>query len=228
MAKTESNQDQKFDPGQIEDYLYRRGWKQVEQIRSSNFLLAPVSKDASILCIDGRNALSDEVDPRAPKIPGGLNAIALTLTGGDTVGFNAAARLVKQSGFRPGTHGDEEEGEGCGLFKLWKYGLLSSAVYPLSVPYESFKTIGLTSTDWIKLKQAQWGGDHYTLPEHHQETRAVFNYTQGSTVLPEVDAFVFDKWYLRQLGVPYQRSLNLISETVLQLARDTVAQIIIP
>lgn len=228
MAKTESLDEQRFDPGVVEDYLYQNGWQGVERIKSGNFDLVPVRRGAALLCIDGRNALSDQIDPHAPKIPGGLNAIALTLTGGDTVGFNAAARLVNQHGFRPGTHGDQHEGDGCGLYKLWKNGLLNSAVYPLNVPYERFKTIGLTPSDWIKLKEVQWGGDHYTLPENHQETRAVFNYASGQTVLPAVDAFIFDKWFLRLLGVPYQRSLSLINETVLQLAPKTVAQIIIP
>lgn len=223
MAKIESLHDQKFDPGVVEDFLYSKGWLQVERIKKGNFTLAPVRRGSALLCIDGRNALSDKIDPQAPKMPGGLDTVALTLTGGGIIGLNAAAGLVKQHGFRPGTHDD------CGLYKLWKNGLLASAVYPLSVPYERFKAIGLTPSDWIKLKQAMWGGDHYDFRgEKHRETRLVLNYIYGTTIIPTLDAFLADKWFTRELGIPYNRSLSLVSETVLQLAPNTTAQIVIP
>lgn len=219
-----------YDPHLTADLFTQRGWK-TNIVRASNAGLVQTQPGSPLLCIDGRYAelgLNDEY-LKGPKIPGGLNGVALVKTGGDVIGFNQAVHEIRRCGFRPGTHGDQDDGEGCGLFKLWRTGALTAAQYPLSIPFEYLAFRGFGSTKWIKIKNRSWRGMHFTLPGVHKEEALVLNCFTQTTLLPRKDRFTYDEWLMRQLGIPRSISLLLIAETVEQLApQSTKVELLVP
>lgn len=216
----------KYDPGRTRDFFEQRGWI-VELVPASNIYLVKVDLGAACECGDGRfGDLSLIRKKFGPKIFGGVNGVAAVLTGGDIVGFNAAAILLESISTRAGTHGAQHQGEGCGLFGLWKKGELGSATHKLAL-LEQLHLMGAQPTAWIKSKvERHWGGKHFTLPGEHKERKLRFNPFIGFTPYPSTDRFSYDHWVLPCLGASNTRSKLFAAETVEKLSSVRTVEII--
>lgn len=101
-------------------FFEKRGWE-VELVRVGNVDLVTAEPGAATECIDGRFGERERIKKHGPKIPGGVNAVAALKTGGDPIGFNAAAAEIAKLGYAASTH------KHCGFFTLWESGRLSAA-----------------------------------------------------------------------------------------------------
>lgn len=185
---------------------------EIRLVRAEYAGLVVAEMGAALECIDGRNGNRDRIKKHGPKIPGGLNAIAAVRTGGDTIGFNDAAKEVARLGYRAGTHID------CGFFGLWRDGRLESTNHVLVLPENNIERLGNKLSRWINLKNRLWGGNHFFLPGEHEEEALVFNPFIHTTIIARSDRFGYDHWFMQSLGIHSRRAIHLVAETVDKLA----------
>ncbi len=218
-----------YKPEEVSQFFLDRGWEvtEIEVIYSDSAkyvapyvyneagILVPTDQGASLECIDGRFANRSRQVLNGPKIPGGTNSIAAVKTGGDAVGFNAAAKEAERFGFRAGTH------KHCGFFDLWRAGKLEAARFSMEFPEYALERNGGDAGHWIKLKNRFWQGFHFSLPGEHEEMALRFNPYIGTTLLPRRDKFSYDHWLMQSLGVHRRRAMRLVAETVEQLAQGS-------
>lgn len=195
-----------YHPGKVITFFERRGWE-VEPVNVSNVDLVVAEQGAATECIDGRFGRRERIKMHGPKIPGGINAVAALKTGGDRVGFNAAAAEVVKLGFRAGTH------RHCGFFDLWESGQLPVVKHVLELPGKH-----MDRAKWIDLKAKHWGGNHFYLPGEHVEEGLVLNPFIGYTTIARPDRFGYDDWFMHLLGIHGRRSMLLVAQTVENLS----------
>lgn len=198
----------KVDP--IISFFERRlGWE-IEPTATSQVTIAPTIKGSPIRCIDGR-----EFNVQAPALPGAIYGVAALKTDGTPVGLNAAGALVRKTQYEPGAHGDSENDElGCGFFNKWLNGKFSEIFHRLEL-------YGYNGGQRFLLKLKLLGADYRNLQGQHRETGLVLNPYMDTTVIPDGENFVIDYWYAKVLGTSRPRTLQLVAETVEQLAPDS-------
>lgn len=205
-----------YRPSEVEAFFVGRGWG-VEYVRASNENLVVAEEGAAVECIDGRLGKREHIKKHGPKLPGGSYAITALRTGGNTVGFNEAAVLLKRLGYRAGTH------ECCGFLELWLNGELQAAKHRLELPG------GLDHKTWVTMKHRQWKGKHFDiLEEHkkHEEEALTFNPFVGVTSQARKDRFGYDHGLMQVLGVPERRAMYLVAETVEKLCHHRKIEIL--
>ena len=206
----------KYNEPALAKFFEKRAWT-VSFAKNSNISIVNADPNAAIECGDGRfGEPTLERKLHGPKVFGGINGIALLLTGGDLIGFNAAANIIRGLGYSAGTHGAEHPGEGCGLYGLWKQGKLTSSQYPLML-IDELHSLSQHPTEWIKKTVQRWGGKHFTLPGNHEEKKLVINPYNHLTPVAHTSQFSFDLWVLQNLGISQQRAALFAAETVEQL-----------
>ncbi len=206
-----------YKPQAVEDFFAKRGWI-VEYIRAENESVVEAEQGLAAQCIDGRMGKNKKIKKDGPKLPGASYSIAALKTGGDAVGFNEAAVLLKNLGYRAGTH------EHCGFLDLWMNGGLLAARHRLELPE------GMDHKRWVTLKHKQWQGVHFGIPaEHkaHEEEALVFNPFIGLTSKARKDRFGYDHWLMQVLGVSGSRAMHLVAETVEKVSHSRRIEILI-
>jgi len=207
----------KYDGGKVKDFFEIRNWT-VEEVAASNIELVIPAAGSAIECGDGR--FGDLLFPRkkhGPKVFGGVNGVALLKTGGDTIALYQAAAILNSMGFTAGTHGAEHQGDGCGLFALWRKSELLSAKYVLTL-LEQLNRMGIDPTVWVKKTMARLGGNHFTLPGVHQEQTLLINPFVDTTSIPSTDRFSVDFGFMMNLGITASRAMLFNAETVEKLS----------
>ncbi len=205
-----------YKPQEVEDFFAGRGWV-VEYINIEKEKVVNAEEGLAAQCIDGRMGKNTKIKRHGPKLPGGSYSIAALKTGGDAVGFNEAAALLKKFGYRAGTH------DFCGFLHLWQTGELSAVRYRLILPED------ISHREWITAKHKQWEGVHFGIPEEHkehEEEALVFNPFVGLTSKARKDRFGYDHWLMQILGVPGRRAMHLVAETVEKLSHHKKIEIL--
>lgn len=215
-----------FNPNKIADYFTARGWP-VTTIPLSEITLAKVSKGAALECGDGRFDQLDKRGANGVRVFGGINAIMAIHTGGDEVGLQRAAYLIKKFGVNPGTHSAEEGG--CGYADLWIAGKLKSAVYPYGLG-EDIEIGGLRIGQWLINKMEALGGKHFRLNGNHMEEGVRLNPYRGYTEIANDGLrFRIDDWFMADLGIPDGVRFFKIAEAVEMLKPEAAKlEIIVP
>ncbi|MBI2337668.1 hypothetical protein HYU95_00635 [Candidatus Daviesbacteria bacterium] len=194
----------RYNPEEVAEFFTGRGWE-VEYVRASNEELVEAEKGLAVQCIDGRMGKNQKIKGHGPKLPGGVYSIAALKTGGDIIGFNAAAALLRKLGYRAGTHVD------CAFLRLWMKGDLLTVRHRLALPG------GLDPKKWVPMKHKQWEGEHFGIAEEHrehEEEALVFNPFVEVTSQARRDRFGYDHGLMQVLGVPARRAMHLVAETV--------------
>lgn len=210
--KTHSN----YKPAEVEELFSGRGWK-VEYVRVSNEDLVEAEEGLAVQCIDGRMGKNKKIRRHGPKIPGGVYSVAALQTGGNVIGFNEAASLLRKWGYRAGTHVD------CGFLYLWANGELSAVRHRLELP------IGLDLQTWVTMKHKQWEGVHFGISEEdheHEEEALILNPYIGHTTKARKDRFGYDHGLMQLLGIPGRRAMHLVAETVERLSHHRKIEIL--
>lgn len=209
-----------FNPYHVEDFYGNRGWE-TELVKVSNVVLVPQNRGAALECGDGRVDEYGKKKLYGPRIFGQVNAVAALVTGGDMFGFIDAIRLVRQKGFAPGTHGAEHEGEGCGMYGLWRNDMYKTVdLHPLRISAEAFEEMEISPTQWIKLQMKLFGGKHFTLPGLHTEEALRWNPFMWLTEQSSTGKrFKVDDGFLAE-EVDFERRNSFTAETVELLTKD--------
>lgn len=207
-----------FSPFQVRDFVQAGGWE-AEIIRVSNVDLRTTQKGAALECGDGRSDSLPNRKKYGPRILGGIHAVSALVTGGTRVGRARGIELTKESGYFPGTHGAEYEGEGCGAF-----GLLKNRKVPVPFPLEDIPTI-----DEIKAEMEQAGGMHVKLPGLHIEKAVIYNPFPDTTIKGTGERFIEDDWFLDRVGASWLGRIIYMMKIVEQLKPDAKKlEILIP
>ncbi len=215
-----------FDPNKIADYFTARGWP-VTTIPLTEVTLVKISKGAALECGDGRFDQLVERGAHGVRVFGGINTIMAIHTGGDEVGFQRAADLIKKFGVTPGTHSADHEG--CGYADLWIAGKLKSAIYPYEFGGDAERG-GLRIGQWLKNKMEDLGGRHFRLNGNHMEEGVRLNPFRGYTERANDGLrFRVDDWFMADLGIPDRARFFKIAEAVEMLKPEAAKlEIIVP
>ncbi|MCL4366411.1 cadmium-containing carbonic anhydrase [Patescibacteria group bacterium] len=201
-----------YSPGKVADFFEGRNWK-VEYVRVSNEDLVEVAEGLATECIDGRFGKHKKRQQHGPKLPGGVYSIAALKTGGNAVGFNEAAVMLRRLGYRPGTH------DHCGFFAKWRDGELVAVRHKLELEEKL-----------VVMKHRQWEGVHFGIPDEHrehEEDALTFNPYIGLTSKARKDRFGYDHGFMQSLGIPGRRAMHLAAETVEKLSHSRRVEILV-
>jgi hypothetical protein len=196
----------------VSELLKQRGW----EIRGGNREgLVKVEAQGLVHCVDGRKG-DKEDKMRGPKLQGGvLGVMALGVKRGDKQGLREAVRVVKEKGYVPGIHGDQDHGgEGCGFGKLWSQGQL-----------EDLPKLELTPEEMREVVE-EMGGAYVELSGGHEEKLVRANLVKGMTLVPEGDSFGLDVWAAEELGIDSFELVKNAVETVEKLNGPKIIEII--
>ncbi len=210
---TELKTHPQYNSTEVERFFVGRGWK-VEFVRVGNEDLVPAEEGAAVECIDGRFGKRKEIKKHGPKLPGASLAIAASKTGGNTIGFNAAASEIARLGYRAGTHVH------CGFLHLWQNGELVAVKHKLELPNIP------DQANWMVLKQKQWGGKHFHISDEHEEEALTFNPFLGLTNKARKDRFGYDHWLMQILGIHRRSAMHLVAETVERISSHRKVEIL--
>lgn len=205
-----------YRPAEVEAFFGERGWG-VEFVKVSNVDLVEAEEGLAVECIDGRFGKLQQKKKHGPKLPGGSYSVAALKTGGNIVGFNEAASLLKKLGYRAGTH------ELCGFFELWMQGGLTAVQHKLELPR------GVDHKNWVIRKHKQWEGVHFGISEKHEkheEEALIFNPFLGFTPQARKDRFGYDHGLMQLLGIHGRRGMHLVAETVEKLSPHRKVEIL--
>jgi len=206
----------RYSQAEVESFFGSRGWG-VEFVRVSNVDVAEAEEGLAVQCIDGRLGKNKKIKRHGPKLPGGSYSIAALKTGGNVVGFNEAASLLRKLGYRAGTH------KYCGFFELWMSGELQAVKHRLELPG------GLDHQTWVTMKHKHWEGEHFGIPEEHkehEEEALIFNPFLGLTSQARKERFGYDHGLIQLLGIPGRSGMRLVAETVEKLSPHRKVEIL--
>lgn len=180
---------------QTVNYFVSQGWE-VINVDRKNVMLTEVKSGDPLRCADDR--YKDE-SPLSPAFFGGAEGIAalLPITMNHKDRFKIAEDLIKKSGFVPGIHGDEHNGDilGCGFRKAW----IEGQIHWLPK---------LSELEAVILRfRHQF--HHINLKGHHTASGLFINLESDSTVIPHGKFLVNDFWYLFKLGFKLEDVLIL-------------------
>lgn len=212
-----------FNPDKIGYYFEVRNWP-VRLISQTETTLVPITSGSALECGDGRFDQLTKRKAYGVRVLGGVNAMMAMLTGGDEVGLHRAVDILRRMKLTPGTHSADGVHGNCGYADLWIAGQLESAVYEYKLP-----GIDKNGKRLSKLME-EHGGKHFRLNGNHQEEAVRLNPFRSLTE----DAndglrFRIDDWFMADLGIPDERRLFKIAESIEKLKPDAAKlEIIVP
>lgn len=226
MIKVEYQIPTDFDAYRCQDLLYQRGWKDVELVKASNYVLRKVDKRAAWECADGRFDQLTDRKMRGYRSFGQVNGLMALKTGGDLIGLAKADILLFRSCQRTGSHGPT-----CAMYELWKEGALETVVHKFNMPVRLLGKLGWGEGRFIKAHMELIPGKHFSLNGDHVEggmtINPIYAYTEEAF---DGSRFRVDDPALAQFGIPFETRMNFNAELVEKAKPDAAnkAEIIVP
>ncbi len=226
-----------FDPYVVKDTFEAQGCP-VELVKASNVLLVPTDPGSAVECSDGRKLARRK--KHGPKQFGAFLSIAAGRTGGNMNGLVEAFMILRDLGYTPGLHGDEEGEDQCGFRLLWMDGRLTTVAHQWSMSQDLLlrskirtehllKTaagaeLGLQITEpeveWKEVVEAAGGRCMTVLSKHREEAIRINPFFGMTEDNQQYDRFHIDDWLADAAGIPLLTRCAVADETVRKLKPD--------